>query len=580
MSAIAGAPRAPHVLPREAPRPPRMIGIALIVLVVSLIPYLCGYLLSPPRRVFLGALNNIGDLSQYLAAIRQGSSGAWRYTDQFTPDRARPLLMYLPYTLAGHLSLGLSPAAMFQILRLGCAALLLTALARFCRLFVGAHTLRIVWLFTLFAGGLYWIALVLSPLGLHLVDPASLTAPELCPLITVLISPHESLGLAAELLGFTALLQANGAAEPLWSEERVSRGPQRSRRCALAAAGWFLVLALSYPFLLPTVGLVCLAFALVDARFARLTRPAAAAPRRQMQARGVFVTDLRLLALALAPAMVIGLYYARVFHSDPLWSRSGLTAVGRPDIGVLLFGFGPLAIGGWLGARRLMALRRDYGSGVPLAWAAFPLIWAAVNAGTLLLPIWQQGRQALGLTVPLALLSFLAFAGPRAVVYGGRVALPALPAAALAFSSSLLVALYTAVTAAGINPNYYAPQEVMQGIQWLGQHAGSDDVVLASAGFGNLVPEACACRVVIGQNFQSFDWAARQREIYRFYAAPTRNAARAAFRAIVRRERVTLYVVSPYERAIGRIVSGALPGFRLRYRNHDTSIFGRIAGPS
>src|SRR5579871_6317331 len=112
MSAAASTPpRLAGAQPQRMEQPGRLRGLAMSILVFTLIPYLCGYLLSPPGTAFLGALNNIGDLSQYLAAIRQGSGGAWRYTNQFTPDHAQRLVMYLPYIVVGHLSLGLPVAA-------------------------------------------------------------------------------------------------------------------------------------------------------------------------------------------------------------------------------------------------------------------------------------------------------------------------------------------------------------------------------------------------------------------------------------------------------------------------------------
>jgi hypothetical protein len=484
--------------------------------------------------------------------------------------------MYTPYLLAGHLSLDLPPATVFQVLRLLSAAACLGALARFCRLFVGAQALRAAWLFVLLAGGLYWLALLLSPLGLAPVSPASLTAPELSPLVTVLISPHESLGLAAELMGFVCFLRAVGAGEPLWSPDRTRvLAPAEGRRRAIAgAAACFLVLALSYPFLLPTVGLTLLACVAVKARGARHTRPIAATRKRDLRPADVFLSEIRVVLLALAPAGCIGLYYLRIFHQDPLWSHSGLTTVGRPDLGMLLFAFGPLAVGAWAGARRLLAWRAD-GDSIPFAWAGFPLIWAVVNACTLLLPIWQQGRQALGLSIPLALLSFLALVRTPRGSNHARVGLPAVPAAALAFSSTLLLALYTAVTAGGVNPHYYAPRQVMQAVDWLGAHTDSTDVVLASAGFSNLVPEACSCRVVVGQNFESFDWAARQQEVHGFFGAASQAKAWASLRALVRREHITFYVVGPFEREISHIDLAGMPGFRLRYRNQDTSIYAR-----
>jgi hypothetical protein len=580
MSATASATRV-AAQPQRAEEPAPLGGLGTLVVLISLLPYLCGYLLSPPGKTFLGALNNIGDLTQYLAAIRQGAAGAWRYTNQFTPDHARPLIMYTPYMLAGHFSLGLSPAFTFQALRLVCAGAALAAMAGFCRLFVGPYALRAAWLFVLLAGGLYWLALPLSAFLPGLVNPSALTAPELNPLITLLISPHESLGLAAELAGFVCILRASGAVEPLWSDARPRPSPPpRKAKLVLGAAVSFLVLALSYPFLLPTVGLVLLAYAAAIARGAWNSKLVAATPKRRLRAGGVFAAELRTIILALVPAGLIGLYYLNVFHRDPLWSRSGLTAIGRPDLGVLLFAFGPLAIGAYAGARRLQAVRLTGGDAIPAAWAWFPAIWALVNAATLLLPFWQQGRQALGLTVPLALLSFLALAGPQAVSGRERVSLAPIPASALAFSAPLLLALYTAITAGGINQDYYVQSGVVQAVRWLGDHAGSDDVVLASAGFGNLVPAECACRVVIGQNFQSFDFHARQAEVYAFYAAPNPRAAAHALNRIVRREGVTFVVDSPLERSLGRTALRRPPGFSQVYRMHDVTIFHRVASPT
>ncbi|MDB5077048.1 MAG: putative rane protein, partial [Chloroflexi bacterium] len=423
MSAGIGTPRL-SARPRRPERPAGLLSLGVIVLVLSLIPYLCGYLLAQPETSFLGALNNIGDLSQYLAAIRQGSTGAWHYTNQFSPDNARHLFIYTPYLLVGHVSLGLSPAAAFNVMRLFCAAAALYALASFCRLFIGPFALRACWLFVVLAGGLYWLALPLSAFVPGLIDPASLTAPELSPLITMLVSPHESLGLAAELMGFFFILRAAGADGPLWAENR-PRAVDRAGKARLVAgaAASFFVLALSYPFLLPTVGLVLFVYAAIAARSAWNARIAAAMPKRRLRASEVFLAELRTIVIALIPAGIVGVYYLNVFRWDPLWSHSGMAQVGRPDFGVLLFAFGALAIGAYSGARRLLALRLSGGDATAAAWAWFPLIWAIVNFCTLTLPIWQQGRQALGLTVPLALLSFLSLAGPRVVTDGMRGAL-------------------------------------------------------------------------------------------------------------------------------------------------------------
>jgi|GEM_PF-1577469 len=574
MSMTAPTPRA--AARRWTPeRPARLAGFGALILALSAMPYMCGYLLVPPGKSFLGALNNVGDLSQYIAAIRQGTQGAWRYTNQFSPDHARRLWMYTAYLLMGHVALGLSPPAAFQLMRLCCGAVLLYALARFCKLFVGPFALRACWLFVVLAGGLYWLALPLSAFfpGLNL---ASLTAPELSPLITLLNSPHESLALAAELLGFVCILRASGAKEPLWADRHQSpTEPAQRSRFVFGAAMWFLVLALTYPFLLPTVVAVLLTYAAIEARSAWTSRIASAAPRRRLRASEVFTTELRAIAAALTPAGLVAVYYFVVFHTDALWSHSGLVQMSAPSLTVLIFGFGMLALAAAAGARRLHAFRRLGADAAPPALAWFPLIWAVVNGLTLLLPIWQQGRQVLGLSVPLALLSFLWLAGPRVVTDGLRTALPMLRTSVLAFSSPLLLALYTAVAAAGpeVNANYYAPSSVTAAVSWLGDHAGPSDVVLASAGFGNLVPEACSCQVVAGQDFETFNLADRQAEIRQFYGAASPTVAARVLASIVSREAVTIVVYSPYERAFGPVELHAIRGFQLRYDQFGVQMF-------
>jgi hypothetical protein len=575
MSAATPSRRAAAVRP-TGEAPPRLRGIGVWILVATIIPYLCGYLLAPTGQDFQGALNNIGDLSQYLAAIRQGSQGALRYTNQFTPDQARRLVMYTPYLLAGHIAFGFSPAVVFQLLRLGCGAGALWALALFCRLFLGDRVLRAAWLFVLLAGGLYWLALPLAAILPWGVSPAVLTAPEFNPLITLLISPHESLGLAAELFGFYSILRASGAESPLWTDPRPVRRTADRRLWTSCASISFLVLALSYPFLLPTVGMVLLAYAAIAARGAWHGRLTSATKKRRLRAGDVFAGEIRTIAIALAPAGLLGLYYLAIFHSDPLWSKSNLAQVSAPDFGVLLFAFGPLAVCGFVGARRLLIERAAGADAAPAAWAWFPQIWALVNACTLLFPIWQQGRQALGLSVPLALLSFYALAGPRAAAGRQRLYLPPIPACILVFSSPLLVALYTAVAASGVNHDYYTPTGVVRAAQWLGNHAGTNDVVLSSPGLGNLVPEYCSCRVLVGQNFESFDRVRRLAEVTRLYGTPNAEAALRVLTAMAKRgDRVTLIVFSAYERELGRLAPVPPKGYHILYRAQGVTILGR-----
>jgi len=190
------------------------------------------------------------------------------------------------------------------------------------------------------------------------------------------------------------------------------------------------------------------------------------------------------------------------------------------------------------------------------------VVWAVVNPLLLLLPLPQSGRLVSGWSVALALLAAVTLGGMRQVAARRVVG-------ALALSNVTLALLYLAVTWRAANPAYYAPADETAAVQWVAAHAGSADVVMASAGSGNLVVSAARCRVVVGQNFETFDWARAQRDVRDFYGAMTDRLARAA---IVRRQHVTLVMAGPYERALGRFNPGE-PGYRLVYAGGTIHVY-------
>jgi len=336
--------------------------------------------------------------------------------------------------------------------------------------------------------------------------------------------------------------------------------------------------------------------------------------------------------LALLPACAVALYYAVLFHHDPLWSGSAMLRPPPPNVALLVGAFGPLAL---LAAPTLRALVRGgyprlvhyrlatsplgppwsprpacaaTRSGVPDRCAPDSVPWrpqAARSAAQ-----WIDWRRALGISVPnnsrslggyrgaeetgIRLAATWALATPllllaplpqtERLLSGWSVALAVLgaltlrrlrPRAAgrvviiLGCSNVMLALLYLAVALHGANPAYYAPVSEARAAGWLAAHSGPDDVVMASAGSGNLIVSVAACHVVVGQNFETFDWAAAQRDVLRFYNATTTVAARAA---IMRRQRVTLVMDGSYEAALGRYAPGHR-GYRMVYQDGPVRVF-------
>jgi len=665
--------------------------LSAVALLLAALPYIAGFAAAPRGTVFLGALNNVGDTGQYLAAIRQGmdAAGVSRllYIDQYSSLRVVPVLMYPFYTVAGVVFSPFHPSVMavYQLLHVLAAVALLGALWRFCRAVSPGGSPVLAYALALFGGGLYAPALLLSGVVRLPIAPVALTAPELSLFATLLISPHGAAGLAAQLWALAGYLR--------W------RRHGRVRDLAALALGG-LALGLCYPFGIVVLVAVVAVDIVMSPRPLRLgftprpprlgftprpprlgftprpprlgftlrpprpwlTGPSAAAdgparlrgslgrclppdprqtdgvaddgegtsdrshrrcgrqtrplssggpagrfpspssvtptmsvwrgsggrhlprlPRRRAGPsaaaegpvshgrggrgrKGPIMDFSQTLGqgvgafLALLPACAVALYYAVLFRHDPLWSGSAMLRLPPPSVALLIGAFGPLAL---LAAPALRSLAGgayhsvEEGAGIRLA-----ATWAVVTPVLLVAPLPQTERLLSGWSVALAVLGALTLRRlrPRMTV---RVV------AVLGCSNVLLALLYLAVTLHGANPAYYAPMIEARAARWLAAHSGPNDVVMASAGSGNLIVSVAACHVVVGQNFETFDWAAAQRDVLRFYNATTTVAARAA---IVRRQRVTLVMDGPYEDALGRYAPGRR-GYHLVHQDGPVRVF-------
>jgi len=213
--------------------------LSAVALLLAALPYIAGFAAAPRGTVFLGALNNVGDTGQYLAAIRQGmdAAGVSRllYIDQYSSLRVVPVLMYPFYTVAGVVFSPFHPSVMavYQLLHVLAAVALLGALWRFCRAVSPGGSPVLAYALALFGGGLYAPALLLSGVVRLPIAPVALTAPELSLFATLLISPHGAAGLAAQLWALAGYLR--------W------RRHGRVRDLAALALGG-LALGLCYPF--------------------------------------------------------------------------------------------------------------------------------------------------------------------------------------------------------------------------------------------------------------------------------------------------------------------------------------------
>jgi hypothetical protein len=137
------------------------MGFALIVVLVTALPYLLGALLSTPQQIFGGLLIGLEDQYSYLAKMVQGAHGAWLFHLPYTSTPHPGIFLYTFYLLLGKLGviLGLPYTGMYHLARLVLGFICLLVIYRFIAEFVAAEAVRfIAFVLVAVAGGPGWLA--------------------------------------------------------------------------------------------------------------------------------------------------------------------------------------------------------------------------------------------------------------------------------------------------------------------------------------------------------------------------------------------------------------------------------------
>jgi hypothetical protein len=211
------------------------------------------------------------------------------------------------------------------------------------------------------------------------------------------------------------------------------------------------------------------------------------------------------LSLAAAPLAPLLAYYALGGQDDPYWMQytQVVHVIPPPSAPGFLIGLGgllPLAIAGW---RRWQA---EGGAATLPAWAL-----AAVLA--LYAPgIQYSGRFALGLVVPVAAFAAVGLESWLLPAYRARRGWASAGEAAhgsatlrrvvlLLLAPSTLMSWLLLFKGPLTQPTFpfYLPEADVRAAVWLGEQAGTGDLVLAYYPIGNYLPRVYAGKVFMGQ---------------------------------------------------------------------------------
>ena len=479
-----------------------LVTIALVT--ASSLPYLIAWAVRPEGTHFTGLLVNPLDGHSYIAKMRQGLGGSWRFRLVFTPEPQQGACLFLLHIALGHLArwTQLPLIGVYHAARVLAGLFLVLVAYRFIAALGGEREQRrLASLLLGVSSGLGWLA---GPAGYLSSD---LWVPEAFVFYSILDTFHFPLAIALMLVVFMAL--ARPGREPGWRE-------------ALVAAMASVVLGVVQPFgVIPVYATLAVWTAL---RWLR---------NRRLAWRTVGWT-----AVAGLVAIAYPLYGVLAIQSDPVlagWSAQNQTP--SPPVWDWLLSFGlvaALAVPGVIATVR----RRTDGSLLLMAWVI------AAGAG-MYAPLALQRRLALGLQVPLALLAATGWWQVIRPRLRARLRGPA-TAAMLGLSTLtnlFLIAMFVLAAVRG-EPRFYLSNGEWQALKWLRDAADHDQVVLCASQTGMFVPAWAGQRVVYGHPFETVDAERREAQVQAYWAGEMGPEEREAF---LRENRVRYVLVGPRE---------------------------------
>lgn len=194
------------------------LGYAMLVMIITSIPYLFGYLFTkfdPVYKnnwVFTGFIVGVEDGNSYIAKELIGSYGEWLFRTPYTAYPQNGVIAFLPYLLLGKLAAGpelhLQLVALFHLFRFCAGVLAIMATADFLAIFIRNRLLiRIGTMIATLGGGLGWLLMFAGHVHLFGSLPLEFYSPETFGFLELFCLPHLSLARASMFWGMALFLK-------------------------------------------------------------------------------------------------------------------------------------------------------------------------------------------------------------------------------------------------------------------------------------------------------------------------------------------------------------------------------------
>ncbi len=491
----------------------RVAIFALIVMMMTTLPYVIGWLSAGTDWEFGGFLFGSDDGCSYLAKMRLGARGDWLFTIRYTSEPHDGALLFFPYILLGRLTglftgtndphLPTALAIAFHTARVISGTLLIVVTYRFVAIFLrhpGSRMLALVLI--ILGGGFGWLLSIFGLTDLFDSLPVEFYVPEGYSFLIVFGLPHLALARCAMLLGFMCLFRAL----------LITDSPRAWARWTLLAGMSWIVMGLCVPFYIAVLYVILGVWGL--ATWGQQRRFPWALFWRAVSA-GVIVLPLLL-------------YTTVVFlTNDVMGNWSSQNSLPSPHPLHYVLGYGVLALPAvfalhWAWRRST----RDHGEPYLLLAA-----WIVAVPVLVYLPINVQRRLAEGVIVPLGILTV---AGLR-LIAPHRWQWQRARNLVLALTLPSAIFLWLGGTFSALSPGrpLFHPQDDLAIMDQLDAIAPRDAVVLSLKETGNYLPARADVKAYTGHGPETINNTQKEAWAEQFFAGTLDATTRAAILAEV-----------------------------------------------
>lgn len=450
---------------------------AVLIVLITCIPYLVGVYITPPGYHYTGLTHNIDDGAVYLSWMRQAADGHFFIRNLFTNESQAARQFNILFLVMGwfaaisHLPL----IWVFHLSRIVLGIALILCIWQFSKLFLDDSSQRrlLIPLVGLSAGFGWMFPRSGPPNGV--VDRWQ---PEALTFLSMYLNPLFLMGLLLMLGAF------------YWLE--MMRRESRARYAVFAGLH-LLLLGNIHTYDVVTVACVWTAYLI-----------ALWIVERKFPARIIYLS-----ALAAAISILSITYQVYLLHIDPVYSARANTPIPSPPIWSFFAGYGLIFICAVVAIILLFINRKSQ----ILNRKLLPIVWAVVGFAVPYIPVAQQRKLIMGLHIPLCILGVYVFSwiikslrektGRLGRVAGVMLVL-FLATTNIWFLSNDVMLLSTGRTVTHYVP-YLSTQE-LSAMNYIREHAKVSDTIFAPPTFALFVPPLTGKQVYYGHWSETPDY--------------------------------------------------------------------------